>query len=70
MARKWRAWLYPTGLKTHEQIVVWVVTLLAIGCPIQAIVAAFRLDERTVADWQRRAGEHFQSVHEALVQQP
>jgi hypothetical protein len=28
-----------------------VVTLLAHGCPVQAIVAAFGFDERTVADW-------------------
>ena len=28
-----------------------VVTLLAYGCPCQAIVAAFDLDERTVRDW-------------------
>jgi transposase-like protein/IS1 family transposase len=58
------------GLKTPEQIVVWVVTLLALGCPVQALVAAFHLDERTVFDWQRRAGAHCQNVHEALVQQP
>jgi hypothetical protein len=30
-------------------LVVAVVTLLAHGCPVQAIVAAFELDERTVA---------------------
>jgi transposase-like protein/IS1 family transposase len=58
------------GLKTEAQIFVWVVTLLAFGCPIQAIVAAFRLDERTVAEWQRRAGQHCERVHKALVEQP
>lgn len=58
------------GLKSDPQLFVWVVTLLAFGCPPQAIVAAFRLDERTVFDWQRRAGQHCQQVHEALVQQP
>ncbi len=53
----------------HPQgLVVIVVTLLAFGCPIQAIVAAFALDERTVADWQRRAGRHGQRVHDHLVQ--
>jgi IS1 family transposase len=31
-------------------------------------VHAFGLDERTVADWQKRAGKHCQQVHEALVQ--
>jgi hypothetical protein len=33
-------------------------------------VAAFGLDERTVADWQRRAGQHCQRLHEHLVQTP
>ena len=32
-----------------------------------AIVFAFGLDERTVADWQKRAGEHGQKVPEELV---
>ena len=44
-----------------------VVTLLAFGCPLQAIVVAFGFDERTVKDWQDRAGEHAQKVHTALV---
>jgi IS1 family transposase len=46
-----------------------VVTLLAYGCPTQAIVHAYGLDERTVADWQDRAGKHCQQVHEAVVLQ-
>ena len=58
------------GLRTEEKMVALVLTLLAYGCPLQAIVQAFALDERTVSDWQRRAGEHCQSVHEALVEQP
>jgi hypothetical protein len=45
-----------------------VVTLLAYGCPCQAIVAAFGVDERTVYDWQQRAGRHAQAVHEAHIQ--
>jgi transposase-like protein len=54
-------------------LVVIVITLLAYGCPVQAIVAAFGLDERTVADWQRRAGRHAarrapERVHDHLVQ--
>ena len=32
-----------------EWLVLAVATLLAYGCPVQAIVAAFDLDERTVA---------------------
>ena len=46
-----------------------VVTLVSHGCPVQAIVAAFCLDERTVADWQHRAGLHCQKVHEEIVEQ-
>src|SRR5579859_3201742 len=51
-------------LQTDEQVVGQVVTLLAYGCPQQAIVAAFGVDERTVTAWQARAGEHAQQVHE------
>src|SRR6516164_10098837 len=38
-------------LRTSAETVVLVVTLLAHGCPVQAIVAAFGFDERTVAAW-------------------
>jgi len=55
----------------HEaELFFTVVTLLAHGCPLQAVVAAYQLDERTVADWQARAGQHSQAVHEHLVEQP
>ena len=57
------------GLRTEEERVQQVITLLAYGCPVQAIVHAFGLDERTVADWQKRAGRHCQRVHEGIVQQ-
>ena len=46
-----------------------VITLLCHGCPTQAIVAAFGLDERTVARWFSEAGRHCQRVHEHLVEQ-
>lgn len=55
-------------LRSDPQLVMWVIVLLAYGCPIQAIVKAFRLDERTVCDWHRRAGRHCQQVHEHLVE--
>src|SRR5215213_7741759 len=55
-------------LRTARDEVVIVVTLLAYGCPVQAIVAAFGLDERTVARWQARAGSQCRRVHEPLVQ--
>ena len=47
-----------------------VVTLLAHGCPVHAIVAAFGFDERTVADGWARSGRQGQAVHESLVEQP
>ena len=56
-------------LRTAVDIVTLVVTLLVHGCPRQAIVAAFGFDERTVADWQMRAGGHCRQVHEHVVQQ-
>ena len=51
-------------------LLVRVVTLLAHGCPPQAIVAAFGLDERTVSDWQQRAAAQCRQVHEHLVAHP
>jgi hypothetical protein len=44
-----------------------VVTLLVHGCPVQAIVAAYGLDARTVRSWLERAGRHSQAVHTHLV---
>jgi hypothetical protein len=35
--------------------VLYVIILLAYGCPLQAIVKALDLDERTVRDWHQRA---------------
>lgn len=49
-----------------EQVTL-ILTLLAYGCPVQAIVAAFVIDPRTLAKWLRRAGEHCQRVHEHVV---
>lgn len=57
------------GLRTPTELVVIGVILLSYGCPIQAIVHAYGLDERTVADWQKRAGKHCQQVHQAIVEQ-
>ncbi len=57
------------GLRKPTELIVVVVSLLAYGCPVQAIVHAYELDERTVARWRDRAGTHCQKVHHALVQQ-
>jgi transposase-like protein len=56
-------------LRTAADPVMLVLTLLCHGCPPQAIVVAFGLDERTVAAWLARAGAHCQRVHAHLVQQ-
>ncbi len=55
-------------LRHAPEIVMQVIILLAYGCPVQAIVKAFGLDERTVSDCQKRAGKHCQKVHEHLVE--
>ena len=39
-------------LRKSTEVIVIVATLLAYGCPFQAIVHAFGLDERTVARWR------------------
>lgn len=57
------------GLRKPTELIVIVMTLLAYSCPIQAIVHAYELDERTVASWRDRAGMHCQRVHHALVEQ-
>jgi len=55
-------------LRHDPKIVMWVIILLAYGCPLQAIVKAFDLDERTVRDWHERAGKQCQSIHEHIVE--
>ena len=57
------------GLRSPTDLVIRVIILLCYGCPIQAIVHAYGLDERTVADWQQRAGKHCHQVHQAIVEQ-
>jgi transposase-like protein len=57
-------------LRTPAEMVSLVITLLAHGCPLQAIVVAFGFDERTVAAWFARAGRQAQAVQEHLVEQP
>src|SRR5512142_794006 len=57
------------GLRKPRDLIGIVVTLLTYGCPIQAIVHAFGLDERTVANWRDRAGAHCQKVHKEIIEQ-
>jgi transposase-like protein len=55
-------------LRSDPTIVMYVIILLAYGCPVQAIVKAFGLDERTVSNWHERAGKHCEKVHAHFVE--
>jgi len=57
-------------LRTPVETVTLVLTLLAHGCPLQAIVVAFGFDERTVAAWEGRAGRQGHAVQAHLVEEP
>jgi len=54
-------------LKYPVWVVVLILTLLAHGCPVQAIVVAFFLDERTIADWLTKAGKHGEHIQDKVV---
>ncbi len=54
-------------LRTDAQGVMLVITLLAWGCPLKAIVKAFGFHEKTVKNWWRRSGEHCRVVHEHVI---
>jgi transposase-like protein len=56
------------GLRHSEELVLWVVGLVAWGCPVAALVAVFELDERTVTDWLRRAGVQAEAFHRQHIQ--
>jgi hypothetical protein len=55
------------GRGLPAELVLVVVGLLSYGCPLQAIVHVFGLDERTVAAWRDRAGQQCQRVQHAVV---
>ena len=46
-----------------------MITLLAHGCPIPAIVAAYGLDVRTVRAWLQKAGAQREKVHRHFLGQ-
>ena len=56
------------GIRKSEDDFVKVTTLLAYGTPTQAIVHAFELDERTVANWRERAGIHCEAIHKEKIE--
>lgn len=45
-----------------------VLTLVAYGCPISAVEAAFHLQGRTVRKWVHAAGEHCERLHRQQVE--
>jgi len=53
-------------LKKPELFAV-VISLLAYGCPPQAVIATYGLSDKTVRDWAKRAGKQCQAVHEQTV---
>lgn len=56
------------GLKYDEQTVLWAVELVSYGCPPQAVVKTFGVDERTLSAWLQRAGKHLAAFHREQVQ--
>jgi transposase-like protein len=56
-------------LHRPASLMLVVLKLLSWGCPVQAVVHTFLLDERPVAAWLQRAGQHCQQVHQHFVQQ-
>jgi transposase-like protein len=54
-------------LKHPAWLVVLILSLLSHGCPVPAIVFAFGLDERTVADWQFKAGQQARQIQQQVV---
>src|SRR5262249_11440913 len=43
------------------------LALLGGGWPLPAVVSPFGLEERGVADWQRKGGQHARHIQEQLV---
>src|SRR5215210_7988270 len=55
---------------TDAETMTLVLKLVAHGCPVEAIVAAFGFQARTVRGWINKAGTHCEWVHNKLVVQP
>jgi len=56
--------------RVAAETIILVLTLLAHGCPIGAISAAFGFQRRTVKGWMEAAGMHCEQVHRQQVLQP
>jgi transposase-like protein len=55
---------------TSAPLITTVLTLVAYGCPVPAISAAFNLQARTVHHWIDQAGQHCEQAQQQLVEQP
>ncbi len=55
---------------TDEATIMLVVTLVAHGCPITAIVVAYGIQRQTVCAWLDAAGIQSAAVHRHLICQP
>ena len=55
---------------TDEATIALVVTLVAHGCPIAAIVVAFAIQRQTVCAWLDAAGVQGEAIHRHLICQP
>ncbi len=55
---------------TDEAIITQVVTLVAHGCPIAAIVVAYGIQRQTVCAWLDAVGVQSEAIHRHLICQP
>ena len=55
---------------TAEATITLILTLLAHGCPLAAIVIAFGVQRQTVSAWLDAAGAQSEAVHRQFVCQP
>ncbi|MEM0489472.1 MAG: hypothetical protein QW707_09810 [Candidatus Bathyarchaeia archaeon] len=53
--------------RLDHQLIAWMVSLLAHGCPPEAIMATFEVDPRTVQELWVPSGQHDQRIHEANI---
>jgi hypothetical protein len=54
-------------LRARADRVTPLITLPCLGCPVQAVVTASGLHERTIVDWRDRAGRPGQRLHEHRI---
>lgn len=55
--------------RSDAQLITTVLTLVAHGCPLPAISAAFKRQSRTVRHWVDQAGLHCEQVQQQLIEQ-